>query len=340
VKFRLTQRGLTISMIVLTAVVIVIGVAVAATSSATFCRQCKSHEPIVASYKKAAHSDVNCELCHSKPGPFFFLTAKLEALQQPIAQFTGDYEEPILASVLNQSCRQCHTNDDLFTVITARGIRVQHEHLIEAGFLCIRCHSTVGHPDAVPEGSRTVPSMDQCLMCHNNEYTSSDGKVAKADCGLCHTQKNYDDAPTSHAETTWIDNHGSIGILSTCSACHKKPDSCSSCHNGIEMPHADSWLSRHGRRTDQVGVKACGQCHDTKTYCGTCHQVKMPHPADYVVRHPGAAERVGQTCFNCHEVGNCQACHDAHASGDPRAHDLFKAQKYTPTPTPTPATSL
>ena len=55
---------------------------------------------------------------------------------------------------------------------------MQHKHLIEAGFLCIRCHSTVGHTTAVPEGSRTYPVMDQCLICHNNEYQAADGTVA------------------------------------------------------------------------------------------------------------------------------------------------------------------
>jgi nitrate/TMAO reductase-like tetraheme cytochrome c subunit len=340
VKFRLTQRGLTIAVIVLTITVVVVGVTLTATSTPTFCGLCKSHEPIVASYDTARHSDVNCELCHSKPGPFFFLTAKMEALQQPIAQITGDYEEPILASVLNQSCRQCHVNDDLFGVMTVDGIRVEHRHLIEAGFLCIRCHSTVGHPEAVPVGSRTEPSMDQCLLCHNNHYETAGGKVAVADCDLCHAEKAYDDVPVSHTEETWIDEHGSVGILSTCSACHTEPDSCSSCHSGLQMPHPEDWLSRHGPRTAKVGEKACGQCHDTKTYCDTCHQVKMPHPGDFVVKHPAAAERAGQTCFNCHEVANCQACHDAHASGDPRAHDLFEEQEYTPAPSPTPETSL
>lgn len=339
-KFRLTQRGLTVAVIVLTAIVVVLGVSLAATSLPSFCATCKSHKPIVASYEKAAHRDVNCELCHSKPGPFYFLTAKMEALQQPIAQVTGDYEEPILASVLNQSCRQCHKNEKLFTTITAKGINVDHEHLIGAGFLCIRCHSTAGHPDAVPAGSRTYPAMDQCLMCHNNEYRSKDGEVAVADCTLCHTRPNYGAVPASHKAPDWKRRHGAVGILSTCSACHTKPGSCSSCHGGVRMPHASDWLARHGAEVSQVGRRTCGRCHEGQAYCDTCHQVRMPHPDDFVVGHPASARRAGQTCFNCHDVANCQACHDAHAGGDPRAHDLFEAKKWTPAPTPSPETSL
>jgi len=121
VRFHLAERGLTFAAIVLAAIV-VIGVSLTATSLPSFCATCKSHKPIVASYHNAAHRDVNCELCHSRPGPFCFLTVKMEALQRPIAQVTGDCEELILDSVLEQSCRQCHQNERLFGTITAQGI--------------------------------------------------------------------------------------------------------------------------------------------------------------------------------------------------------------------------
>ncbi len=335
-RFRLTVRGLTISAVVLTVVVVGIGVALAATSTAWFCGACKSHEPYIIGQRASAHAGVNCEQCHSKPGPFFFLTAKLEALQQPIHELKGDYEKPILGTVLNQSCRRCHNNDVLFEPVARSGIRVQHRHLIEAGFLCIRCHSTEGHGDAVPEGSRTYPTMDQCLLCHNNEYTSPSGQEATAECELCHTKKDYDDTPFSHDDAAWPENHGSVGILSTCSACHTQPDDCVTCHSGVRMPHAEMWISRHGLGVERQGEASCRQCHD-RDYCTTCHQVDMPHPEDYVATHPEPAETVGtSTCFNCHVVANCQACHDQHNSGDPRAHDLLRGVDFTMPPTPDP----
>jgi nitrate/TMAO reductase-like tetraheme cytochrome c subunit len=334
-RFRLTQRGVTVGAIVLTVVVVAVGVALAATSTPWFCSTCKSHVPYVDGLAASAHAGVNCEQCHTKPGPFFFLTAKLEALQQPIHQITGDYEKPILGTVLNQSCRRCHSNDILYNPVSKGGIRVQHRHLIEAGFLCIRCHSTQGHGDAVPVGSRTYPSMDQCLLCHNNEFTTDGGQVATAECDLCHTKRDYGAVPASHDDTDWLSDHGSVGILSTCSACHVEEDSCSRCHEGVEMPHDDAWMSQHGESVDETGRQACGQCHDTTEYCATCHQVAMPHPDGYVGRHPQAAERVGTaTCFNCHVVSNCQACHEQHNSGDPRAHQLFEGVEYTLPATP------
>jgi nitrate/TMAO reductase-like tetraheme cytochrome c subunit len=330
-RFRLTTRLVTIGAIVLTVVVVGIGVALAATSTPRFCATCKSHAPYVDQYKKSAHRDVNCEQCHSKPGPFFFLTAKLEALQQPIHQLTGSYEKPILGAVLNQSCRRCHNNDLLFHPVSKNGIRVQHKHLIEAGFLCIRCHSTQAHGTAVPPGSRTYPSMDQCLLCHNNAYTDAQGQVATSRCDLCHTKPDYAAQPVSHDAPEWRLNHGSVGILSTCTACHVKKNACSRCHGGVEMPHDPAWIHQHGKQAEQLGQKACTQCHKSKDYCQTCHKVAMPHPKDFVAKHPAAIKRAGtQTCFNCHLVANCQACHVEHSGGDPQAHRLFNGVKYTP----------
>ena len=338
-SFRLTTRGLTIVAILLTVLVVSIGVVFAATSTPRFCSTCKSHIPYVDEWAKSAHGQVNCEQCHTKPGPFFFLTAKLEALQQPIAQFTGNYEKPILGYVLNQSCRRCHTNATLFKPVSKSGIRVQHKHLIEAGFLCMRCHSTVGHGLAVPVGSRTYPVMDQCLICHNNKYTAPDGTVATSRCDLCHTERGYGATPVSHEAAEWSTRHGAVGVLSTCSACHIKKDACTKCHSGILMPHpADTWLYGHGAEAESRGRQSCGQCHDVKRYCKTCHQVRMPHPNGFVSSHFLAVARTGApSCFNCHTLDNCQACHEQHAAGDPRAHSLFEGIQYTPPPTASPS---
>jgi nitrate/TMAO reductase-like tetraheme cytochrome c subunit len=341
VRFRLTTRGLTVAAIVITVVVVGIGVALASTSSSRFCASCKSHVPYVEQYKKSVHAGVNCEQCHTKPGPFFFLAAKLEALQQPISQLTGDYQQPILGYVQNQSCRRCHTNAQLFKPVSKNGIRVQHKHLIQAGFLCMRCHSTVAHGTAVPSGSRTYPVMDQCLICHNNHFTDAQGQVATARCNLCHAQPPANAKPLSHRQADWSTRHGSIGILSTCSACHKKKNACVDCHRGIKMPHADTWITEHGAQVNHHGSKSCQLCHDTKQYCRTCHKVQMPHPKSFLGSHPQiTAQKGSETCFNCHVLANCQACHVAHSSGTPQGHQLFKGLPYKlPSPSVTPSVS-
>jgi len=340
--------------VVITGFTVVMAASMVLTSTTWFCDSCHIHDADIAAYQDSVHRDVNCEQCHSKPGPFFFLTAKLEALQQPVKQFTGNFEEPILGAVQNSACRRCHTNEDLFHTISRNGINIQHEHLIAAGYLCINCHATVAHGEAVPKGSRTYPTMDQCLVCHNNQYRDARGNVATSRCDQCHTEPGYGAKPSTHTEV-WIDTHGSEGILTTCSACHPKdrplregpggPGDCVDCHGGILMPHDDAWMSEHGAAEQELGRTACLQCHKSPTYCYGCHRVKLPHPSDWFGQHAVAAARSEGTCFNCHAQENCQACHAAHQVGQPQAHRFLKGKvepwipAATPTPTPSPSTS-
>jgi hypothetical protein len=202
----------------------------------------------------------------------------------------------------------------------------------------MRCHSTQAHGNAVPEGSRTYPSMDQCLICHNNQYKDPQGQVATAQCDLCHTKRDYGAQPASHAESGWPTRHGAVGILSTCSACHTKKTDCMRCHSGILMPHPSAWITEHGKDVELRGQKNCEQCHDTKEYCKTCHKVPMPHPSDFIGVHPVTTARVGaETCFNCHVLPNCQACHDLHSGGKPPAHRLLNGVTFSLPPSAMPS---
>lgn len=351
--------------VVVTAFTVVMAASLIFTSTTSFCDACHLHPADIAAYKVSAHKGVNCEQCHSKPGPFFFLTAKLEALQEPIKFYLGNYEKPILGSVSNQACRRCHTNETLFATISKGGINVNHKHLIEAGYLCVRCHATVAHGQAVPKGSQTYPTMDQCLICHNNQYRAADGTVAVSRCDLCHVQPGYGSTPASHKETDWLKVHGSQGILSTCSACHPSrskvsvggvqsdlqtshlqspvpgtPPNCISCHGGVVMPHDGTWLSEHGAAEQKTGQATCLLCHKSPTYCLGCHKVRLPHPSDWFGKHAVAAAQSEGTCFTCHAQENCQACHAAHQVGSPPAHAFLKGKvRQWAAPTPSPSAS-
>jgi nitrate/TMAO reductase-like tetraheme cytochrome c subunit len=335
-RIRVTTRKVVVTAVVVTVFLVLVGAALLSTSSTAFCGLCHTMKATVAAYDRSPHAGVNCEQCHTMPGPFFFLTAKMEALQEPVKQFTGSYEEPILGVVQNASCRRCHTDKQLFPTISTSGINVNHKHLIEAGYQCVTCHSTVAHGAAVPRGSRTYPAMDQCLVCHNNHYTAADGTVAVSRCDLCHKRPPSGTKPESHT-ADWLEIHGSAGILSTCTACHpQKPGeqspagaqyvsglNCVGCHRGILMPHPETWLQEHGPVSLKKGEQACGQCHDTKTYCVGCHRVPLPHPADFISKHPAIARQNADTCMTCHKVENCNACHQAHQKGSPPAHQFL-----------------
>ena len=235
--------------------------------------------------------------------------------------------------MLNQSCRRCHNNDLLYKPVSKNGIRVQHQHLIEAGFLCMRCHSTQAHGTAVPAGSRTYPSMDQCLLCHNNDYTTAEGQVATSSCDLCHTKRDYGATPASHKEARWATDHGAVGILSTCSACHVKKPSCVDCHDGVRMPHATDWVSHARSRRARRAAARTARCVTPSSTAAPATRWRCRIPPATSPQHPKAAAWPARsTCFNCHRLDNCQACHEQHSTGDPQAHQLFKGVKYTPAP--------
>jgi nitrate/TMAO reductase-like tetraheme cytochrome c subunit len=351
---RVTRRRIVVTAVVITLFLLLTGFAFQATSTTAFCGLCHTMKATVAGYEHSPHKRVNCEQCHTKPGPFFFLTAKLEALQEPVKQLNGNYETPILGTVQSASCRRCHTDKELFPTISKGGINVNHKHLIEAGYQCITCHSTVAHGNAVPQGSRTYPAMDKCLVCHNNRYTAADGTVATGQCDICHVRPAQGSKPDSHT-ADWLQIHGTNGILSTCTACHPaapgaaapaggwdSSEDCTTCHRGVLMPHPTGWLQEHGPESKHLGARACAMCHDVKTYCIGCHQVPLPHPKDFVSAHPAYARQNAATCFNCHSVDNCNACHSAHQQGTPQAHDLFGSPApaaQTPAGQPSPTTS-
>ena len=335
-RIRVTTRKVVVTAVVVTVFVVLIGFMLVYTSSDGFCRLCHDMQPSVDAMERSAHADVNCEQCHTKPGPFFFLTAKMEALQEPVKQISGNYEKPILGVVLNSSCRRCHTDEQLFPTISRNGINVNHKHLIEAGYQCVSCHSTTAHLDAVPEGARTYPTMDQCLVCHNNDYTAPDGTVALSTCDICHVKPATGTEPSNHV-ADWRQIHGSAGILSTCSACHppikgaapppggwtSKLD-CTKCHRGVLMPHPEAWLSEHGAASLEKGEESCALCHDTKTYCMDCHGVRMPHPQKWLGMHRQVVRaRNAAVCLNCHQFTSCDACHTAHRTGSPPAHHFL-----------------
>jgi nitrate/TMAO reductase-like tetraheme cytochrome c subunit len=338
-RIRVTTRKVVVTAVIVTAFLVLTGFALVSTSTTAFCGLCHNMKASVAGLGRSAHAGVNCEQCHSKPGPFFFLTAKMEALQEPVKQISGKYEEPILGVVQNASCRRCHTDEQLFSTISRNGINVNHKHLIEAGYQCVTCHSTVAHREAVPEGSRTYPTMDQCLVCHNNHYTAPDGTVAVSRCDLCHVKPAKGTTPANHRVADWHRIHGSAGILSTCSACHppvkgaaplpggwtSKLD-CTGCHRGVLMPHPETWLHEHGAASLEKGQQSCALCHNRRTYCFGCHGVRMPHPADFVATHPTVAKNDATTCLKCHKGDSCEACHQAHQKGSPPAHHFLTGQ--------------
>jgi len=157
------------------------------TSQPAFCGRCHVMTPYVQAWEQSPHQDVNCESCHLTPGFFGFLGGKIAGLQVVMNYIRGEYHDySFSAAVSNGSCLQCHESI-LERNVHRDGIAVSHKNIIDMGGKCVSCHSTVAHGSAVPPGSATHPTMDKCLVCHNDE-------IAPLQCSLCHIGRQPDAA--------------------------------------------------------------------------------------------------------------------------------------------------
>jgi nitrate/TMAO reductase-like tetraheme cytochrome c subunit len=152
------------------------------TSQPSFCDRCHVMNKYVDTWDRSAHTGINCEHCHINPGLFSFIGGKISGLQVVANYITGHYEDySFNAAVTNGACLECHEDILDGTIENEEsGIRVSHREIIEGGGKCMNCHSTVAHGDAVPIGSRTSPTMQTCLVCHDDET------APLSDCGVCH----------------------------------------------------------------------------------------------------------------------------------------------------------
>ena len=157
-NFRLTTRGVTVAAIVLTVVVVCIGVALAATSTPQFCSSLQ--EPRARTWRSTRSRRTRASTASSATP-----SRARSSSSRPSSRPCSSRSPSSPATTRSPSSATCSTSRAAAATPTRRcsrpvsknGIRVQHKHLIEAGFLCMRCHSTQAHGDAVPEGSRTYP---------------------------------------------------------------------------------------------------------------------------------------------------------------------------------------
>lgn len=154
------------------------------TSQPAFCDKCHVMNKYVDAWEGSSHADANCEHCHLNPGLFSFLGGKISSLQVVANYVTGNYEDySFNASVTNAACLECHESILEETIRNPEsGIIVSHREIIESGGKCMSCHSTVAHGDTVPVGSATYPTMQTCLVCHDDET------APVSDCLVCHIE--------------------------------------------------------------------------------------------------------------------------------------------------------
>ena len=263
------------------------------------CGNCHVIKPEVDTYKQSAHyaAGVVCQDCHTKPGVFNYFIRNLQGATHVVNYISDTYQKPVTSYVGANNCVQCHPKEQIERDIVVGQIRVNHTGLREAGYQCLTCHANISHPGTQLEVARMPQDhiMSVCAKCH-------DGKQLPDDCELCHVNglpSGYQKVPM----TVQVKPQ-------QCTGCHQKKD-CSSCHNGLPMPHPDSFFKGHGTIVLDRGTNICAGCHTKQDpkFCIDCHGLQMPHPASWISQHDNVAAKDPKVCVKCHGTGSCMKCH-------------------------------
>ncbi|MCL6472432.1 MAG: hypothetical protein K6T91_06420 [Firmicutes bacterium] len=299
------------------AVSLVIFVGVSIQFSARYgspCSICHAARQQTVSWRSSPHHSVSCLACHQDTGYFSFLKTELKAGRNFTTWLFRSYQDPIVASVGNDSCLVCHSREVKHTIIS-KGIRVSHKEF--SGYLCTSCHADIAHQ--IKGRIRNQADMDSCSGCHN--YTEGDVTCEKCHPKNAETEKLASGGPwkLTHGPG-WKALHG-MGDPKTCTTCHDD-NFCMGCHQS-PVPHTKPWSYLHPAAAKQ-NVNGCYQCHK-KSLCNDCHRIEMPHPEGFLKEHEFMVKDRGyDLCWRCHLPEACVSCHTK------AAHTNTPGKKFAP----------
>jgi hypothetical protein len=265
---------------------------------------------------EGAHRYTECASCH-KAGEAWS--------KAPSTCVSCHKNDDAHAGQFRQSCAECHSAESW------AGARFDHD---KTDFKLTGAHESTAC-NACHIGGHYKPTPKSCNGCHatDDEHRGSRG----AECGKCHTTKEWKSAKYDHLKET---GYALLGVHDKldCLGCHRSgnykdkiPKDCYGCHKAD-----DSHAARFGNK--------CEDCHDND-------QWKLQH-YDHLGRHkfallgahakigcdlchsaPVATQKLGDQCVDCHRAedphggklkAGCEHCHgqEAWRSAISFDHDL------------------
>ena len=321
-KEKLTKFLITASGIGLLAVILLSGV-LTATNQPAFCLSChKAMTPEYTTWAATSHSEISCTKCHINPGLLNTLIHKVKTIKEPILYFTGLWDKPIkpTETINSETCLECHSIKRNFT--PSGDLIIPHDRHLNAGVLCVECHSGVAHAKIWKRGltgeKAPVPPEKWTIKYAQEVVTTKYTNPDMDTCIACHTQR-------------------------------KKTLACEACHETIFTPdnhkNKDLWRAKHGPEAEQ-NLRSCKSCHNygssnkgielnnpaiayawSNSFCFDCHS-KMPpehNNTTWRQKHRDAVQQKGSK--------NCEACHspnDKYAKAAP-AKTMCNACHWIPT---------
>jgi len=273
-----------------------LGVSTASTAVCAGCHDATPHSNAVRAGVPDAHAQVGCVRCHESGG---WLGAVSTEVPVRLVHFVNGMKrqpnERAYGAVVSAPCYRCHRSIARETTLDEeRGVKMAHQHPLDAGAECRDCH-TSGNGVV----SSTTVGMTPCLRCH-------DGKIESADCDYCHTK----DVGYATRATTGPGQMSGRELIETpdCGGCHNQEKSCDPCHGGVRMPHTElfKWWGHAREGVKDVWFndgKACGTCHTaSRRPCTKCHTFLPGHPTD-----------IFKTSHQVQGTGACDSCHNGKA---------------------------
>lgn len=165
--------------------VLVISVAIPASSGSKFCGSCHSMKENYRSHQRSAHSRVTCYACHEPPSFMVILTVKTLIAPKDIwEEITKTYHDPInheshlSTEMPSEWCFRCHSPGTREFTLT--GLVVNHWLHEKEGLNCTFCHNRVAHDI---EGYKNRLEEKYCFDCHIAEKVE---KAMPENCRACH----------------------------------------------------------------------------------------------------------------------------------------------------------
>ncbi|MBI2191657.1 MAG: cytochrome c3 family protein [Planctomycetes bacterium] len=226
-------------------------------------------------------------------------------------------------------------------------VRFSHKtHLKQEELQCTSCHRK-----AESEDKAGMPSMKQCLLCHEgvdeelapekrpvavfgekptwssvthlpeeNIFSHKAHFEAKVACSECHKGIEKSEIITKKVRVE----------MAACTRCHGRQEAstaCETCHKEIRQDwspesHKHEWKRYHGgvaRSESPRSEDQCSLCHQ-EAACNACHQDEAPqnHNSHWRTRgHWISASMDRRNCAACHRSDYCDRCHEETA---PRNH--------------------
>jgi nitrate/TMAO reductase-like tetraheme cytochrome c subunit len=238
------------------------------THNPRFCLSCHIMQPYYDAWASSSHKMVSCVECHYPPGLRYELQGKLDALNQVVAYWTGQYNTKFYAEISDESCLRsgCHDKRLIEGPIEfKRGIKFDHAGHYGSPMRGIELRCTSCHSQIV-QGNHMAVTEVTCFLCHFKGRVNGIRPVGQKFCLECHDYPHQDIKIGAQ-----VYNHrGYVERGVECQRCHLDA------------------VKGNG----EVEDRACLQCHADPEQLSKISDVPAVH-LNHVTKHK-------VECFECH----------------------------------------